>query len=101
MVYGINETVNVTCRERGWAGIRRPVTFTTGRVTVSLIPDTVDAVLCAPDDGWGYHPKHVEQLTDLNKLYPVASCWIIIAILYDALSIEHTKRYLTLFKLIT
>ena len=27
-----------------------------------------------------YHPKHVEQLTDLNKLYSVASCWIIIAI---------------------
>jgi len=36
-----------------------------------------------------YHPKHVEQLTDLNKLYIVASCWIIIAILYDGLSIEH------------
>ena len=27
-----------------------------------------------------YHPKHVEQLTDLNKLYSVASFWIIIAI---------------------
>jgi len=26
-----------------------------------------------------YHPKHVEQLTDLNKLYSVASCYIIIA----------------------
>jgi len=25
-----------------------------------------------------YHPKYVEQLTDLNKLYSVASCWIII-----------------------
>jgi len=25
-----------------------------------------------------YHPKHVEHLTDLNKLYSVASCWIII-----------------------
>jgi len=36
-----------------------------------------------------YHMKHVEQLTDLNKLYPVASCWIIIAILYDAWSTEH------------
>jgi len=28
-----------------------------------------------------YHPKHVKQLTDLNKLYSVASCWITIAIL--------------------
>jgi len=27
-----------------------------------------------------YHPKHVEQLTDLIKLYSVASCWVIITI---------------------
>ena len=33
--------------------------------------------------------KHVEQLTDLNQLYSVATYWIIIAILYDARSIEH------------
>ena len=24
--------------------------------------------MCAPDDGWGYHPKHVEQFPDINKL---------------------------------
>ena len=29
------------------------------------------------------HPKDVEQLTDLNKLYSVASCWIIIAIVVE------------------
>jgi len=29
-------------------------------VTVSHIPDAVDTVVCAPDDGWTYHPKHVE-----------------------------------------
>ena len=46
------------------------------------MPDTVDTVLRAPDDGWKYHPKHVEQLTDINKLYAVASCRIIIAINY-------------------
>jgi len=42
-----------------------------------------------------YLPKHVEQLTDLNKLYSFASCWIIIATLYDARSIEHKteKKY--------
>ena len=45
------------------------------------MPDTVDTVLWAPDDGWKYHPKHVEKLTDINKLYTVAPCWIIIAIL--------------------
>jgi len=24
----------------------------------------VDTVVCAPDDGWWYHPEHVEQFTD-------------------------------------
>jgi len=50
-------------------------------VTISLIPDTADIELRAPDDGWRYHLKHVEQLTNLNKLCSVASCWIIIAII--------------------
>ena len=31
---------------------------------------------CAPDDGWGVHPKHVEQFTEINKLCNVASCWL-------------------------
>jgi len=51
-------------------------------VTVTLMPDTVDTMLWAPDNGWKYHPKHVEQLTDMNKLYTVASCRIIIATNY-------------------
>ena len=25
----------------------------------------VDTVACAPDDGWGYHPKHVEPFSDI------------------------------------
>jgi len=29
-----------------------------------LVPDAVDTVICAPDDGWRDHPKHVEQFTD-------------------------------------
>jgi len=28
------------------------------------IPDAVDKVVCAPDDAWWYHPKHVEQFPD-------------------------------------
>jgi hypothetical protein len=28
------------------------------------IPDAVDTAVCAPDDGWWYHPKHVEQFPD-------------------------------------
>jgi len=46
-----------------------PVTFTTGSSNGSLMPDTVDTGTWAPDDGWRYHPKHVEQFTDINKLY--------------------------------
>jgi hypothetical protein len=42
------------------------------------MPDAVDTVIRAPDDEWRYHPKHVEQFTDTNKLYIVASCWTII-----------------------
>jgi hypothetical protein len=41
------------------------------------MPDAVDRVIWAPDDGWRYHPKHVEQFTDINKLHVVASCWTI------------------------
>jgi hypothetical protein len=33
-------------------------------VTVWQIPDAVDTVVCAPDDGWKYHPKHVEQFPE-------------------------------------
>jgi hypothetical protein len=30
------------------------------------IPDAVDTVECAPDYGWKYHPKHLEQFPDRN-----------------------------------
>ena len=52
-------------------------------VPVSIMPDTVDTVICAPDDGWRYHPKHVVQFTDINKLYIVASCWTIIDTIFN------------------
>jgi hypothetical protein len=48
------------------------------------IPDAVDTIVCAPDDGWKYHPKQVEQFPDTNKLCNVASCWICIGILLGA-----------------
>jgi hypothetical protein len=44
------------------------------------MPDAVDTVVCASDDGWRYHPKHVEQFPDINKLCNVAACWIYIGI---------------------
>ena len=48
-------------------------------LTVSLMTDTVDTVIWAPNDRWRYGPKHVEQFTYINKLYIVESCWIVIA----------------------
>ena len=65
---GICQNVTATCRQRQVA------------VTVLQITDAVDIVVCAPDDGWRYHPKHVEQFPDINKLCKVASCWIYIGI---------------------
>ena len=44
------------------------------------MPDAVDTVVCAPDDGWRYHPKHVEQFPEINKLCNDTSRWIYIRI---------------------
>jgi len=29
------------------------------------VPDAVITVICAPEDGWSYLPKHVEQFTEI------------------------------------
>jgi hypothetical protein len=44
-------------------------------VTVWQITDALNTVVCAPDDGWKNHPKHIEYFQDINKLCNVASCW--------------------------
>jgi len=53
-----------------------------------------DTVVCAPDDGWKYLPKHVEQFPDINNLCNVASCWIYeyIGIILGAHPILHISR---------
>ena len=63
-----------------WLDGSRPATFTTGSST-----GLINVRYCRHSamSSWRwvrYHPKHVEQLTDLNKLYSVASCWTITAI---------------------
>jgi len=62
-------------------------------VNVSIMPDTVDTVIWAPDDGWRYHPKQVQQFADINKLFIVASCWIIIATYYAMLGLLNIISY--------
>jgi hypothetical protein len=61
---------------------------------VRQISDAVDTVVCAPYDGWKYHPKHVEQFPDINKLCNVASCWIYEhnGILLEARPVLHISR---------
>jgi len=54
-------------------------------IAVWQIPDPVDTVVCARDDGWWYHPKHVEHFPDINKPRNVASCWIYIGIKFHYL----------------
>jgi len=65
-------------------------------VTVSLMPDTVDTVLWGPDDGWRYHPRHVAD-TRINKLYIVASCWIIIDTYYTMHGPMNIKANYTIY----
>src|SRR5215475_5486451 len=49
---------------------------------------------CSTCFGWKYHPKHVEQFPDINKLCNVASCWIYeyTGILLGARPILHISR---------
>jgi len=44
------------------------------------VPDAVNTVICAPDDGWCHRPKHLEQFAAINNLYRVASHWTTINI---------------------
>jgi len=41
---------------------------------------TIYSLFIAPDDGWCYHPKHIEEFATVNKLYIVAPRWTIINI---------------------
>jgi hypothetical protein len=57
------------------------------------MPDAVDTVIWYRDDGWKYHPKHVERFTDINILYRVASCSIIFDI-YMSLLLSRKLKFI-------
>jgi len=49
------------------------------------VPEAVVTVLCSPDDGCSWHPKHVEWTCRItNRLLCVASPWKIINIYHKA-----------------
>jgi hypothetical protein len=82
-------------------GVRHPQHAQTGSNSSAIAadssngltkPDAVDTVVCAPDDGWKYHWKHVDQFPDMNELCNVASCWIYIGILLGAHPIIRISR---------
>jgi len=75
---GICHTVIAICRYRGRVGTGLSVlwvAYATQTISNSSTiaadsndgvtnTNAVDTVVCAPDDGWRYHPKHVEQFPD-------------------------------------
>ena len=56
----------------------RPLTLPAASLA-RLVPDkylTLYVQFWAPDDGWKNSLKHVQHLTEINKLRNVASCWL-------------------------
>jgi hypothetical protein len=48
------------------------------------MPDAVDTVVCAPDDGWWYHPKYVEHFPDKINCVTLHLVGCILEYYYDA-----------------
>ena len=61
-------------------------------MTVWQILDAVDTVVCAPDGGWRYHPKHVEQFPDKINCVTLRLVGYILEYSYDA---RIHERYIT------
>ena len=59
------------------------------RVVPPQIPDAVDTTVCAPDDGWWYHPKHVEQFPDKINCVTLHLVGYMLEYSYDARTHEH------------
>jgi len=49
----------------------------------------VGTVVYAPEDGWWYHPKHVEQFPDKIKCVTLHLVGYILQYYYDARTHEH------------
>jgi hypothetical protein len=51
---------------------------------VRQISDAIGTVVFAPDDGWKYHPKHVEQFPDKINCVTLHLVGYILEYIYDA-----------------
>jgi hypothetical protein len=61
-----------------------PAAIAAGCSNGLTIPDAVDTVVCAPDDGWKYHPKHAEQFPDKINCVTLHLVGHILEYYYDA-----------------
>jgi hypothetical protein len=59
---------------------------------VAGTPDAVDTVVCAPDDGWKYHLKHLEQFPDKINCVTLHLVGYILEYSYDAWTHECFKN---------
>ena len=120
--------VHSTCfgwQPRPSSGIHKTVTTTSGTGHIFLcsylpptwpslatleggsytVPEAVVTVLCTPDDGCGWNPKHVEwNWRIINRLLCVASRWTIINVVYvfireNVFIVFRKERLFILFKL--
>jgi len=71
------QTVIATCRYRGGVGTGVPATDSSyGLISARCCRDSCMCSWC----GCRYHPKHVQQFPEIDKLCNAASCWIYIRI---------------------
>jgi len=73
------------CQPHPSSGVHKTVTTVSGTGHIFCaawpVPEAVVTVSCTPDDGWGWHPKHVECICRIiNRLLFVASRWTVINI---------------------
>jgi len=80
------ETQNCNYNLRYWCSYLPPTwptwpTWPRWREVAAPVSEAVVTVLCTPDDGCGWHPKHIEWTCRIiNRLLCVASRWTIINI---------------------
>jgi hypothetical protein len=86
---GICHTVTAIFRYRGRVGTSLSVLWVAYATNTRCCK-----IVCAPDDGWKCHPKHIEQFPDINILCNVACCWIYIGILLGA----HCILYISMIR---
>jgi len=74
-----------------------PAAIAAGNTNGVTIPDAVETVVYAHDDGWWYHPKHVEQFPDKRNCVTLHLVGYILEYSYDALIHERlTHNHFTI-----